>query len=82
VNSKPKIFTRDAYARLHLTSTDWFADAEMMIQACYRGFRIIEIPTLFLENVHRRSFVRVSAILEFLKNMVVYRFTRMHELDT
>ena len=80
VNSKPKIFTREAYARLNLQSTDWFADAEMMIQASYLGFRIIEIPTFFHENKHRRSFVRTSAILQFLKNIVIYRFTRMSEL--
>ncbi|HEY4501193.1 MAG TPA: glycosyltransferase family 2 protein [Candidatus Paceibacterota bacterium] len=79
VNSKPKIFTREAYAKLNLKSTDWFADAEMMIQASYLGFRIVEVPTVFHENKHRRSFVRTSAILEFLKNIVVYRFTRMHE---
>lgn len=81
VNSKPKIFTRGAYARLNLKSTDWFADAEMMIQACYLGFNIIEVPTLFHENKHRRSFVKATAILEFLKNIVVYRFTRMTELQ-
>lgn len=80
VNSKPKIFTREAYARLNLQSTDWFADAEMMIQASYLGLRIIEVPTFFHENKHRRSFIRTSAIVEFLKNIVVYRFTRMHEL--
>lgn len=80
VNSKPKIFTREAYSKLNLKSTDWFADAEMMIQASYIGFRISEVPTIFHENRHRRSFVRASAILEFLKNIVVYRFTRMHEL--
>lgn len=80
VNSKPKIFTREAYARLNLQSTDWFADAEMMIQASYLGFRIIEVPTLFHENKHRRSFIRTPAIVEFLKNIVVYRFTRMREL--
>ena len=80
VNSKPKIFTREAYSKLNLKSTDWFADAEMMIQASYLGFRIIEVSTIFHENKHRRSFVRTSAILEFLKNIVVYRFTRMHEL--
>lgn len=77
VNSKPKIFTREAYARLTLRSTDWFADAEMMIQASYLGLHIIEVPTVFYENKHRRSFIRTSAIVQFLKNIVVYRLTRM-----
>lgn len=80
INSKPKIFTREAYSKLNLKSTDWFIDAEMMIQASYLGFRTIEVPTVFHENKLRRSFIRTSAILEFLKNIIVYRFTRMHEL--
>ena len=80
VNSKPKIFTRGAYAQLNLRSTDWFADAEMMIQASYLGLRIVEVPTLFHENKHRRSFIRTTAIAQFLKNIIVYRLTRMHEL--
>ena len=53
----------------------------MMIQASYLGLRIIEVPTFFHENKHRRSFhphVRDSRIFE--EHRVVYRFTRTHEL--
>ena len=47
VNSKPKIFTRAAYAKLDLRSTDWFADAEMMIQASYLGSASVKYQPSF-----------------------------------
>lgn len=74
-NAKPKIFTRDAYAKLDLHSDDWFVDAEIVIQATKLGFKVAEIPTVFLKNEHRSSFVKVSSIVEFLRNLIRYRFT-------
>ena len=78
-NAKPKIFTRQAFQRLRLTSPDWFADAEIIIQGTYLGFHFIEIPTIFKENAYRKSLVRPTAIFEFLGNLIVFRLTRMHE---
>jgi len=43
-NSKPKIFTRSALEKLHLSSLDWFIDAEILIHVIR----------------HRRPVVRVS----------------------
>ncbi len=73
VNSKPKIFTREALQKLNLTSDDWFIDAEIIIRASYLNLPINEIATQFHPNKHRKSFIRPSAILEFLKNLVRYR---------
>lgn len=74
INSKPKIFTRDFYQKLKLTSDDWFIDAEIMISARRLKARVGEIPTEFLGlSGKRRSFVRLPAILEFIKNLFVYR---------
>jgi glycosyltransferase involved in cell wall biosynthesis len=73
VNAKPKILTRSAYERLTLQSTDWFIDAEILIQARRMGFRIGEIETEFLGLTGRRSFVSVLAVVEFLRNLVRYR---------
>jgi hypothetical protein len=74
VNSKPKIFTRDFLNKLELTSDDWFFDAEVMIQARRLKARIGEVPTVFYECENRKSFVRINAVLEFLKNMLAARF--------
>ncbi|HEY0557774.1 MAG TPA: glycosyltransferase [Thermoanaerobaculia bacterium] len=81
VNAKPKILTRPAYERLRLQSDDWFIDAEIMIQARRLGFRIGEIETEFLGLTGRRSFVRMSAVVEFLGNLVRYRLRELRRRD-
>ncbi len=74
VNSKPKIFTRSAYEKLDLVSNGWFIDAEIMIQARRLHLKIGEVPTHFLGlSGNRRSFVRFSAIAEFIKNLIIFR---------
>lgn len=73
INSKPKIMTRQAYEKMHLTSDDWFIDAEIMIEVRRHALRFAEIPTVFLGPIGRRSFISAVAILEFFKNLVIYR---------
>jgi len=72
-NGKPKIFTREALERLHLTSDDWFIDAEIVIQATRLGLRIGEAPTVFLPNTRRASFVTARAIVGFSWDLLAYR---------
>ena len=79
VNSKPKLITRAAYDKLQLKSNDWFVDAEMMIQARRLKFKIIEVPCIFYDLKGRRSFVRIPAILEFIKNLIVARIKEFFE---
>lgn len=74
MNSKPKLFAREAYRKLELTSDDWFIDAEIMIQARRFGFRIGELPTGFLGLTGRRSFVKPRALFEFLANLIRHRW--------
>jgi glycosyltransferase involved in cell wall biosynthesis len=77
VNSKPKIFKKEAYDKLRLTSDDWFLDAEMVIQAKRLKFKIGEVPTEFYKCPHRRSFVKFDAIFEFIRNLLKARFERI-----
>ena len=72
-NSKPKIFTREAYEKIHLANNRWFIDAEIIIQASYFNLKIVEVPTVFHANRHRASFVRFGAIVEFLIDLIRYR---------
>ena len=69
-NSKPKIFTEEAYSRMCLTANDWFLDAEMLIQCARLKLKIGEIPVTFDKCVTRESFVRIDAIFEFIKNLL------------
>ncbi len=74
VNSKPKMFTRDLLDRLALTSDDWFIDAEIVIETNRLGINFYEFPIEFYELHGRVSFVRFSAIFEFIRNLFYYRF--------
>lgn len=73
INGKPKAVTRAAYERMSLTSDDWFVDAEFVLAAQRLGMTIVELPVVFLENKERSSFVRLSTIWEFSRNMVRFR---------
>jgi glycosyltransferase involved in cell wall biosynthesis len=72
VNGKPKGLTRSAYSQMALESNDWFVDAEMVLAARRRHMKIAELPVVFLENKERSSFVRFSAIWEFVVHMARY----------
>lgn len=74
VNSKPKLFRREAFEKMRLKSKDWFLDAEMMIQARRFHFKLVEYPTVFYRAKYRKSFVRFPAIFEFLKNLAAARW--------
>ncbi len=74
VNSKPKIIRREKYELLNLESDDWFPDAEIMIRARQAGLSIGEIPVRFALNETRASFVKPRAMLEFMSNLIRYRF--------
>lgn len=71
--SKPKIFTSEALKKLNLISDGWFIEAEMMIQARRFRFKMAEIPVVFRQLKGRKSFIGVSAILEFIKNLIIFR---------
>lgn len=74
INSKPKIFTNDAYQKMQLRSNDWFTDAEIMIQAMKFNMKIAEISTMFYKNERKTSFVGFKTVIEFIFNLFKYRF--------
>lgn len=74
INAKPKIFTQEVYEKLHLSSDDWFIDAEMIIKGSKLGLRIGQVPTEFKENEYRRSFVNLKTVIEFMKNLIMARW--------
>jgi glycosyltransferase involved in cell wall biosynthesis len=73
INGKPKGITRDAYARMELTADDWFADAEIVLEAQRLGLEIREMPVIFQKNRVRESFVGAHALPEFVRNIIRYR---------
>ena len=74
INSKPKIMRREAYERMDLHSDDWFTDSEIMIRADALNLRICEVATSFGPNERRASLVGLTTVMEFIWNLVRYRF--------
>ena len=72
-NGKPKMFKREMLDLWRLQSDDWFIDAEIIIKASYDGFRIGVIPIEFRARVNNESSIQASSLVEFLKNLLVYR---------
>src|SRR4051795_10642192 len=73
VNGKPKGLTRAAYEAMELESDDWFIDAEIVLSARRHRLTVAELPVVFNRNDERASFVRPTAILEFIRNMARQR---------
>ncbi len=73
INSKPKLITREAYEKMDLSCEGWFIDGEIMLEVMRLDLTFAEIPTVFLENEWRGSFVKIWTIFEFLLNMAKYR---------
>lgn len=73
INSKPKIFSRQAYQKMQLISNDWFTDTEIMLEANRLKLRICEVATVFYKNERRSSFIRPGTIFEFMRNLIQYR---------
>lgn len=81
INAKPKVMTRAAYESMSLISNDWFTDAEIMIEALRNRLKVGEVSTIFLNNERRATFLRTATILEFLRNLLYYRFQRWRRKD-
>jgi glycosyltransferase involved in cell wall biosynthesis len=73
INSKPKIMTRRAYEMMDLSSDDWFIDAEIMLNVRRLNLKFLEFPIEFYELAGRPSFIRFNAILEFMRNLIVFK---------
>ena len=73
VNAKPKIMTRRAYESMRLNSTDWFIDAEILIQARWNRLKVGEIPSVFGRSHGRASYIKGITLLEFIKNLALFR---------
>lgn len=73
INGKPKILSATALARMQLTSTDWFADAEIVLEAHRLRLSVTELAGEGLKSTWHTSFIGFSAVLEFMKNLLVYR---------
>ena len=73
INSKPKLWTREALKKMELNCDGWFIDGEMILEANFHQFTFAEIPTEFYENEWRGSFIKIQSIFEMISMMIWYR---------
>ena len=73
VNGCPKLLRREAFDALALAHTDWFLDAEAILGAEARGWRIDSVATTMRPRAAGRSKVGHATILEFARNLSRWR---------
>lgn len=73
VNAKPKLMTRDAYRKMNLSCGGWFFDGEIMLESMRLDLNVAEVPTVFLKNEWRGSFVSIWTVFELIGDIVRYR---------
>ena len=73
INAKPKIMKMVCYKNLHLKSKDWFIDTEIMLKAKKKGYKYGEIPLEYKKRKGGKSSLGISAVLQFLKNLLRFR---------
>jgi hypothetical protein len=76
LNGNPKLFPRSAYEQMRLQSLDWFLDAEVMLEAKRFGLPIFEMNVIAQMRGEGVSNVRSTTIVEFIRNLVRWRFGR------
>lgn len=74
INAKPKIFTCELYKDIKPLSKDWFIDAEILLKAQKKRYKIGEIPVIYYKRRKGLSKIRAFAIFESLKNLIYWRF--------
>lgn len=74
VNAKPKIMKSKVFNELNLKSKDWFIDAEILIKSLQKGYKIGELQIKPQKRIVGSSSVKPSTTVEFLKNMLSYRW--------
>lgn len=73
INGCPKIMRREVLAALNPVSRDWFIDAELMIKAFRKKFKVLEIPVTYYRRNKGKSHVRLTTSLEFIKNALKFK---------
>lgn len=76
VNGCPKLLRREAWEALSPQHADWFLDAEVVLGAEARGWRIADEPVVMRRRKAGRSKVRLGTVAEFALNLARWRLDR------
>ena len=76
VNSKPKLMTRKIYKGLSLTSKDWFIDSELLLKACSKKLKIVEVPVIYKKREKGKSTVKLGIIKDLFIDAIKFKINR------
>ncbi len=76
VNGCPKIFTRQALARLAPRSRDWLLDLEVVLGAQRAGMAVDDVQAIMHARQGGASKVRLATVAEFVRAMALVRAGR------
>lgn len=82
INGDPKIFPKTALKILKLESKDSFLSTELLIKAKKLKWRLKEVPTVSLLRTEGKSTVKFKTVLEFLRNIIRYKFCQISKTPT
>lgn len=74
INGTPRLLTRRGAGILNLQSRDWFLEPEFVIKSLRHKLPISEVDVVWESRRSGFTRARVWTGLEFLKNMLLYRF--------
>ena len=74
-NGCPKLFRREALARIAPRASDWLLDPEIMVRAPRLGLRVTNVPVVFHRRSRGRSKVRPLTAFSFFLGLLRLRFT-------
>jgi len=80
-NGKPKAIRKEKLKLLKINSNNWFIDAEFVIQAAYRNFKIAEFPIKFGEKSSTDSFMNIKAVIDLIVDSIIYRLKLFFSRD-
>ena len=74
INSKPKFMKQKFYKELCLHSKEWFIDAEIVLKAINKKFKVVEIPVIHTNRKKGKSKVNINVAKELFFDIIKYRF--------
>ena len=75
INASPTCFKRANLKKLNLLAKDSFLDTELLIKARHLKWKIARIPMNNFSRAGGKSTVKPPIVLEFLGNMIDWRFS-------
>ncbi len=79
VNGVPKVFTRECYTNMDISSTNWFIDAEIMLKSMNGPYKFGEVPLIYHRREGGSSNVNFLTVVEFIVNMIQHKWERAKE---